>query len=77
VVLLLAERLEHVASVLLHQFERDRAVVVLQHGSVVVQHRQVIACSRSNRYDTIERCYFNVRSKADMRQLNLPHGNNN
>jgi len=25
------------------------------------------------RYDT--RCYFNVRSKADMSQLNLPHGN--
>ena len=24
------------------------------------------------RYDT--RCYFNVRSKANMRQLNLPHG---
>jgi len=27
------------------------------------------------RYDT--RCYFNVRSKANMSQLNLPHGNNN
>jgi len=29
------------------------------------------------RYDT--RCYFNVRSKADMNQsqLNLPHGTNN
>jgi len=27
------------------------------------------------RYDT--RCYFNVRSKDDMSQLNLPHGNNN
>ena len=24
------------------------------------------------RYDT--RCYFNVRSKADMSQLNVPHG---
>ena len=24
------------------------------------------------RYDT--RCYFNVRSKVDMSQLNLPHG---
>jgi len=24
------------------------------------------------RYDT--KCYFNVRSKADMSQLNLPHG---
>ena len=34
-------------------------------------------------YDTIrippygKRCYFNVRSKADMSQLNLPHGDNN
>ena len=26
-------------------------------------------------YDT--RCYFNVRSKADMSQLSLPHGTNN
>ena len=26
------------------------------------------------RYDT--RCYFNVRSKADISQLNLPHGTN-
>ena len=27
------------------------------------------------RYDT--RCCFNVRSKADISQLNLPHGTNN
>jgi len=27
------------------------------------------------RYDT--RCHFNVRSKADVSQLNLPHGTNN
>ena len=27
------------------------------------------------RYDT--RCYFNVRSKANTSQLNLPHGNDN
>jgi len=26
-------------------------------------------------YDT--RCYFNVRSKANMSQLNLPHGTDN
>jgi len=26
-------------------------------------------------YDT--RCYFNVRSKADMSRLNLPHGDDN
>jgi len=29
----------------------------------------------TTRYDT--RCYFNVRSKADMSQLNLPHGTDN
>ena len=29
---------------------------------------------RTIRYDT--RCYFNVRSKADISQLNLQHGNN-
>jgi len=32
------------------------------------------------RYDTIRydtRCYFNVRSKADISQLNLPHGTDN
>ena len=27
------------------------------------------------RYDT--RCYFDVRSKADISQLDLPHGNDN
>jgi len=27
------------------------------------------------RYDT--RCYFNVRSKANISQLNLPHGTDN
>jgi len=29
----------------------------------------------TTRYDT--RCYFNVRSKADMSRLNLPHGDDN
>jgi len=35
---------------------------------------------RQQCYDTIRcdtRCYFNVRSKADMSQLNLPHKTNN
>jgi len=35
---------------------------------------QYYAYLRDN-YDT--RCYFNVQSKADMSQLNLPHGTNN
>ena len=39
--------------------------------------KRVLAASRYDtiRYDT--GCYFNVRSKADMSQLNLPHGTNN
>jgi len=32
-------------------------------------------CAKLIRYDT--RCYFNVRSKADISQLNLPHGTDN
>jgi len=33
------------------------------------------SCCTTIRYDT--RCYFNVRSKADISQLNLPHGTDN
>jgi len=33
------------------------------------------AANDTIRYDT--RCYFNVRSKADISQLNLPHGTDN
>ena len=36
------------------------------------QSEQVEKQNRGVRCDT--RCYFNVRSKADMSQLNLPHG---
>ena len=32
-------------------------------------------CYDTIRYDT--RCYFNVRTKADVSQLNLPHGTDN
>ena len=35
----------------------------------------VFAAVLTIRYDT--RCYFNVRSKANMSQLNLPHGTDN
>jgi len=38
-------------------------------------HRQLASNSGVLRYAT--RCYSNVRSKADMSQLNLPHGNDN
>jgi len=34
-----------------------------------------VALWHTIRYDT--RCYFNVRSKADISQLNLPHGTDN
>ena len=37
--------------------------------------RQWTAVIITIRYDT--RCYFNVRSKANMSQLNLPHGTDN
>jgi len=38
------------------------------------QHQDVDRTPRGRviRYDT--RCYFNVRSKADISELNLPHG---
>ena len=41
------------------------------HSVVII----VIIMIRYERYDT--RCYFNVRSKADMSQLNLQHRNDN
>jgi len=37
--------------------------------------RQCVYMHSTIRYDT--RCYFNVRSKADISQLNLPHGTDN
>jgi len=42
------------------------------------QNRVLLSCNTRHdtiRYDT--RCYFNVRSKADISQLNLPHGTDN
>jgi len=44
---------------------------MLQNGTTKVNKR-----TKKNVYDTIRydmRCYFNVRSKADISQLNLPH----
>jgi len=41
---------------------------------------QLRSCRSNERYDTIRydtRCYFNVRSKADISQLNLPYGTDN
>jgi len=39
------------------------------------QLTQLLVSYDTIRYDT--RCYFNVRSKANMSQLNLPHGTDN
>jgi len=44
-------------------------------SSRIVLGTVISRSKRSNVYDT--RCYFNVRSKADMSQLNLPHGTDN
>jgi len=41
----------------------------------VVLSKRLNDVTSTIRYDT--RCYFNVRPKADMSQLNLPHGNDN
>jgi len=49
---------------------RDDCIV----SAVITKYGQrTLLCSI--RYDT--RCYFNVRSKADISQLNQPHGTNN
>jgi len=48
--------------------------IVSYRGLAYVSSRG-IPLMRDLRYDT--RCYFNVRSKADISQLNLPHGTNN
>jgi len=45
-----------------------------------VGHPPKINVERPSQFDDADRlhdtrCYFNVRSKADMSQVNLPHGN--
>ena len=47
---------------------------------LICQKERVKILDQSQGYDTIRydtRCYFNVRSKADISQLNLPHGTDN
>jgi len=56
--------------------ERDEFASRLRHKDE--EHtRRVMSKSEQKviRYDT--RCYYNVRLKADMSQLNLPHGTDN
>jgi len=45
------------------------------HSPPLPLYQKLKPCSHSVRYDT--RCYFNVRSEADISQLNLPHGTKN
>ena len=54
--------------------ETWRSVSLLNTFEVSFELFRVKEINRK-RYDT--RCYFNVRSKADMSQLNLPHENDN
>ena len=66
--------------------EELRVEVKKPHQLLVAIHPRQLADERVHRrqldlrYDTIRydtRCYFNVRSKADTSQLNLPQGTNN
>jgi len=41
------------------------------------QLMHAVAYLSRDRHDTILRCYFNVRSKADMSQIDLQHGTRN
>ena len=50
-----------------HEFKQmGRSCICIDHEA---------NADRQIRYDT--RCYFNVRSKADISRLNLPHGDDN
>jgi len=60
-------------SVVVYNGSKSRiACEVCYHAS---QRQVKHQCGVTIRYDT--RCYFNVRSKADVSQLNLPHGTDN
>ena len=56
-------------------------VVLLSNCSIIIycivwfQLQPLMVVFHTIRYDM--RCYFNVRSKANMSQLNIPHGTDN
>jgi len=53
-----------------------RSSILHESETWPVRKENVVALQRAEiRYDT--RCYFKVRSKANMSQLNLPHGTDN
>ena len=55
----------------------DRVICPIRRKTFVLKDAEQSLDKLNNllRYDT--RCYFNVRSKADISQLNLPHGTDN
>jgi len=57
------------------QSHRSRVRVIEDCNSVGWSDRDLRSRAVCFLYDT--RCYSNVRLKADISQLNLPHGNNN
>jgi len=51
-------------------------IIIMDHSLVdTAATARLLPQKLTIRYDT--RCYFNVRSKADISQLNLPHGTDN
>ena len=65
---------------LLHNILTGNAITASLHAFQTKEDTKHMAIIPSIRYDTIRydtRCYFNVRSKADMSRLNLPHGDDN
>ena len=67
----------HLHIVLLHMPQSLTPVTNSMQALAFWPPQQVIIVT-AGRHDTIRydtRCYFNVRSKANMSQLNLPHGN--
>ena len=63
-----------------HNIELNWSAVINWRVKTGQRTATVASWDDTIRYDTIRYdaiCYFNVRSKADMSQLNLPHGDDN
>ena len=52
-------------------YKNLKKIIIIRDNKVNELYAFLSAC-HTIRYDT--RCHFNVRSKADKSQLNLPHG---
>jgi len=65
----------HRTSVVLSPYLRN---VTTEEKRQISHRLNKLECQRREQFVEIlynTRCYFNVRSKADISQLNLPHGN--